>query len=72
VFGNLFKFNDDRKNKINLLIFLTPRVVHDEGELREYSVDQRDRFQIGLLHVGSPSQVTSNFLASGLNACLQT
>ena len=45
VLGNLFKFNDDRKNKINLLIFLTPRVVHDEGELREYSVDQRDRFR---------------------------
>jgi general secretion pathway protein D len=45
VLGNLFKFNDDRKNKINLLIFLTPRVVHDEAELREFSVDQRDRFR---------------------------
>jgi general secretion pathway protein D len=45
VLGNLFKFNDDRKNKINLLIFLTPRVVHDEGDLREFSVEQRDRFR---------------------------
>jgi len=45
VLGNLFKSNDDRKNKINLLIFLTPRVVHDEVELHEFSIDQRDRFR---------------------------
>jgi general secretion pathway protein D len=45
VLGNLFKFNDDRRDKINLLIFLTPRVVHDDVELQEFSVDQRDRFK---------------------------
>ena len=45
VLGNLFKFNDDRRAKINLLIFLTPHVVHDDGELQEFSVEQRDRFK---------------------------
>jgi len=45
VLGNLFKFNNDRKDKINLLIFLTPRVVRDEEGLHDLSVDQRDRFK---------------------------
>ena len=45
VIGQLFKNNDDRRNKINLLIFLTPHVVHDEGDLRSVSVEQRDKFK---------------------------
>jgi type II secretion system protein D len=45
VLGNLFRFNDDRRDKINLLIFLTPRVVHDDVELQEFSIEQRDRFK---------------------------
>jgi len=45
VLGNLFKMTDDRKAKINLLIFLTPHVVHDESDLASFSADQRDRFK---------------------------
>ncbi len=45
VLGNLFKFNTDRKDKINLMIFLTPHVVSDEEGLHDLSVDQRDRFK---------------------------
>ncbi len=45
VLGNLFKFNDDRRAKINLLIFLTPHVVHDEEQLHGFSLEQRDRFR---------------------------
>jgi general secretion pathway protein D len=45
VIGNLFKMTDDRKAKINLLIFLTPHVVHDESDLATFSADQRDRFK---------------------------
>jgi general secretion pathway protein D len=45
VLGNLFKMTDTRKAKINLLIFLTPHVVHDEHELSDLSVDQRDQFK---------------------------
>jgi general secretion pathway protein D len=45
VLGNLFKFNNDNRSKVNLLIFLTPHVVRDEAELHDLSIDQRDRFR---------------------------
>jgi general secretion pathway protein D len=45
VLGNLFKMNDDRRNKINLLIFLTPHVVHDDADLQALSLDQREQFK---------------------------
>lgn len=45
VLGNLFKFTSDKKNKINLLIFLTPHVVHDEADLRQLSSQERDKFK---------------------------
>ncbi len=45
VLGNLFKSTDDRRNKTNLLVFLTPHIVHDETDLQEISVDHRDRFK---------------------------
>ena len=49
VLGNLFKFTSDKKNKINLLIFLTPHVVHDETDLRQLSSQERDKFKRELL-----------------------
>jgi general secretion pathway protein D len=45
VLGNLFKQNDDRRSKINLLIFLTPHVVHDDAELQALSIGERDQFK---------------------------
>jgi hypothetical protein len=42
--------------------------LDDFKTLAVQALDQRDGFQISLFHVGSPSQVTSNFLASGMNA----
>ena len=45
VLGNLFKQNNDRREKINLLIFLTPHVVHDDADLQEISIDQREQFK---------------------------
>ncbi len=45
VLGNLFKQNNDRREKINLLIFLTPHVVHDDADLEEISIDQREQFK---------------------------
>lgn len=44
VLGNLFKFETDRKNKVNLIILLTPRVVSDSGELHRMSDEQRRLF----------------------------
>jgi general secretion pathway protein D len=45
VLGNFFKFNNDTKDKINLMIFLTPHVVSDDDQLHDLSIDQRDRFK---------------------------
>lgn len=45
VFGNLFKSSNDTRNKINLLIFLTPRIIQDEAQLAEASQARRDRFR---------------------------
>jgi general secretion pathway protein D len=45
VIGNFFKNNDDRRNKINLLIFLTPHIVYDEADLHGYSLEERARFK---------------------------
>ncbi len=45
VLGNLFKFTDARKNKINLLIFLTPHIVRDDMDLQSVSIEQRDKFR---------------------------
>lgn len=45
VLGNLFKFSSDKKSKINLLIFLTPHVVHDESDLQQLSTKERDKFK---------------------------
>ncbi len=45
VLGNLFKQNADQRNKINLLIFLTPHVLHDDAELQALSLDERNQFK---------------------------
>ena len=45
VFGNLFKTENNARNKINLLIFLTPHVIYDEHDLVEASVERRDIFR---------------------------
>ncbi|HKA53339.1 MAG TPA: type II secretion system secretin GspD [Candidatus Binatia bacterium] len=45
VLGNLFRTDDDRSNKINLLIFLTPHIVRDDTEIAERSLNERDRFR---------------------------
>jgi len=45
VLGNFFRTEDDRNNKINLLIFLTPHIVRDDTEIAQRSVNERDRFR---------------------------
>jgi general secretion pathway protein D len=48
VLGNLFKNNDDRRNKVNLLIFLTPHIVYDDADLHGYSLEERAKFKKAL------------------------
>jgi len=53
VVGNLFKTNSGNKNKINLLIFLTPHIIKDEADAAEVSIAERDRFR-GLMDQSAP------------------
>ncbi len=45
VIGNFFRTDDDKSEKINLLIFLTPHVVRDDTEMAQRSLNQRDQFR---------------------------
>ena len=51
VLGNLFQSKDRRMNKINLLIFLTPRIIRNEAEMLAVSQSEKDRFR-GLVQAG--------------------
>jgi general secretion pathway protein D len=44
VLGNLFRFDSKRKEKVNLIILLTPRVVYGERDLERMSGQQRRLF----------------------------
>ena len=44
VLGNLFKFETERAEKVNLIILLTPRVIYGEGDLERMSEQQRRLF----------------------------
>jgi general secretion pathway protein D len=44
VLGNLFSDNSRSLNKQNLLVFLTPHVVHTRGDLQSLALDERQRF----------------------------
>ncbi len=56
VIGNFFKNTERNKNKINLLIFLTPHIIKDEEDAAEVSVAQRDRFREQMGAAGAPSR----------------
>jgi len=42
VFGHLFKQNNSAHRKTNLLIFITPRVIKDQFDHREATIEARD------------------------------
>jgi general secretion pathway protein D len=54
VIGALFKNTERNKNKINLLIFLTPHIIKDERDAAEVSVAERDRFRDLMDSAGAP------------------
>ena len=45
VIGNLFRSTSGRREKINLLIFLTPHIIRDAAEHRDRSVQDRDKMK---------------------------
>jgi general secretion pathway protein D len=44
VIGNLFSDNGSNKQKLNLLVFLTPHVVRTRDDLRSLALDERQKF----------------------------
>ena len=44
VLGNLFTSTDRTGQKTNLLLFLTPHVIRDREDLRELSLDERQKY----------------------------
>jgi general secretion pathway protein D len=45
VIGNLFRSTSGMREKINLLIFLTPHIIRDAAEHRDKSVEERDKMK---------------------------
>jgi general secretion pathway protein D len=45
VLGALFRRNDDRHTKTNLLVFLTPHIIASDQQMTENSLEQRDRMR---------------------------
>jgi general secretion pathway protein D len=44
VLGNFFKFDDKRKEKVNLIILLTPRILRNPSALTPLTDEERERF----------------------------
>ncbi len=55
VLGNLFKSSQDTSNKVNLLIFLTPRIIRDNSELQRASLDERRKLTSNVGRALAPS-----------------
>jgi len=45
VIGNLFRSTSGRREKINLLMFLTPHIIRDAREHRDKSIEERDKLK---------------------------
>jgi len=57
VIGQLFKKTSNEKNKINLLIFLTPHIIKNEADAADVSITERDKFRTMMRHSGAPRHV---------------
>jgi hypothetical protein len=55
VLGNLFKSSQDTSNKVNLLIFLTPRILRDNTDLQRASLDERKKLTSNVGRAIAPS-----------------
>lgn len=45
VIGEYFKRNDENSRRTNLLVFLTPKIIADQYDAREQTVERRDSLQ---------------------------
>jgi len=52
VLGNLFRSTSGERHKINLLIFLTPRIIRNAAEHRDKSLEERDKLRSAMQEQG--------------------
>jgi len=52
VLGNLFKFDDDSKDKVNLIILLTPRILRNPSAMAQLTDEERIRFRAAVTGKG--------------------
>jgi len=45
VFGSLFRSTSENHRRTNLLIFITPRIIRDQFDARDLTIDGRDRME---------------------------
>lgn len=57
VIGQFFKKTSSNKDKINLLIFLTPHIIKNEVDAADVSVAERDRFRGMMERSGTPRRI---------------
>jgi len=50
VLGALFRRDDDRRVKTNLLVFLTPHIIASDEQMAESSLEQRERMRAAMPH----------------------
>ena len=48
VLGALFRRNDDRRVKTNLLVFLTPHIIASDAQMADTSVRERERMRAAM------------------------
>jgi general secretion pathway protein D len=54
VIGQLFRKTHNEKQKINLLIFLTPHIIKNEADAADVSLTERDKFRDMMDRSGAP------------------
>lgn len=54
--GWLFKTQVDETDKTNLLIFITPKIIKDQYDIREATIDKREEFKGIIDSIGTPEK----------------
>ncbi len=56
VIGHLFRINQESRNKINLLAFLTPHIIRDEHDAEAISLERRRAIKRAMKQAGTPGR----------------
>lgn len=56
VLGHLFRRDDESRRRTNLLVFLTPRILKDHYDARDFAVERRDEYATALSEYDTPQR----------------